>query len=165
MSARSRKTTDAFYAYAIAIPAVLLTTALGSYFTNMSVQSPWYKCIQNTGLTPPPAVFPVVWTVLYVLIALALASSIKARQRALTLLISASLVLNVAWCYLFFTAKQIVASAVIIGLLVLLATGAIVLGFRKRMNVFAASLLVPYATWLCFATVLNISSASRVSVC
>ena len=85
--------------YLISAAAVATTSIVGGYFTKKTVKSEWYKCIKPRKFTPPNIIFPIVWTVLYFTIFLALADSIREKYTDINILISLSLVLNVAWCY------------------------------------------------------------------
>ncbi|MCL6500892.1 MAG: tryptophan-rich sensory protein [Candidatus Pacearchaeota archaeon] len=50
---------------------VIVVALLGSLFTGANTKSEWY--IQNKpSITPPNYVFPIVWNILFILIALAL---------------------------------------------------------------------------------------------
>jgi len=102
-------------------------------------------------------VFPVVWTILYVVIGLALAMIVAARRaagRVLAIwLFAVQFALNLAWSPIFFAGHRIGFAFAVI-LLMILVTLVTTLAFaRIRRN--AALLLLPYLVWLCFAAWLN----------
>lgn len=141
----------------IAIVSVLTTSLAGQYFTNRSVNSSWYECIKP-GLTPPPIVFPIVWTTLYVLIAIAFARILMDDNRFAIVLLASNLVLNVFWCYLFFGAKTPLLAIPVI--LIIWAT-ILMVQWTSRFDLITVFLLLPYLLWITFATILNIQAAGK----
>ncbi|MBE6934290.1 MAG: tryptophan-rich sensory protein [Ruminococcaceae bacterium] len=110
------------------------------------------------GLTPPSWVFPVVWSVLYVLMGISAAiiwleKDSAERRRGLNLYV-AQLIVNFFWSLIFFNAQAYgfaVLWLILLWVLVLL----MILQFRK-VNELAAKLQIPYLIWLTFAAYLNI---------
>lgn len=107
--------------------------------------------------TPPQWVFPVAWTILYILMGIGSTSVWKrtaSRERSKGLnWYAVQLIFNFFWSLLFFTGR---AYALALVWLVLLGTAVtmMVLQFRK-VDGRAAWLQVPYLIWLAFATYLN----------
>ena len=108
---------------------------------------------------PPEILFPIVWTILFTLMGLALflvvRSGTAGRQQAVALaLFGLQLLLNISWTPVFFGLQQPGWS-----LLILVALwGAIVatiIAF-ERIDRLAAALLVPYLLWVSFAFVLTV---------
>jgi len=114
-----------------------------------------YRTLELPPFAPPSWLFGPVWTVLYVMIAVAgwLVWRERGWDRSLTLWV-VQLVLNLLWTPLFFTADLYVAALVDI-LLLLVAVVATIALFR-RTSTTAAWLLVPYVVWVAFATALTI---------
>jgi benzodiazapine receptor len=113
-----------------------------------------YRALELPAFAPPSWLFGPVWTVLYVLMAVAawLVWRESGWNRALTLW-SVQLVLNLAWTPLFFSAGWYAAALVdIVALLVLVALTVVAAARSSRL---AAGLLVPYLLWVAFATALN----------
>ena len=113
-----------------------------------------YRALELPAFAPPSWLFGPVWTVLYVMIAVAgwLVWREVRWGRDLTLW-SVQLVLNLAWTPLFFAADLYALALVDITLL-LVAVGATI-GLFRRTSPPAAWLLVPYLAWVAFATALN----------
>jgi tryptophan-rich sensory protein len=136
--------------------ALFLILVLGGGLAIGYVTAPgdWYAQLTKPAFNPPGWIFAPVWTVLYVLIAVA---GWLVWQRAPSgwpmKLWWAQLVLNFLWSPTFFGAHQI-GLALIVILLLLGAILAFVATSWQRDRV-AASLFVPYAVWVAFATVLN----------
>lgn len=130
---------------------------LGAFFTLSSVQS-WFLTLNKPSWNPPSWLFGPVWTSLYVLMGIAcfliLKSNHPLKKQALTLYF-VQLGLNFLWSPAFFGAQN-----PLLGLLVIVPLWgcilACILTFRK-INLWAAALLVPYILWVSFATGLNAS--------
>lgn len=150
--------------YLISFVAVVATSLLGSYFSAKNTKTEWYKCIRPAYITPPGWVFPIVWTVLYFTLFLVLERGIRRRDWALCGLMTASLVLNVVWCWLYFGGRMVVGALWAIGMLVALALAMVAYGW-SRGDAHTARMLLPYAAWLCFAAVLNYRSAGKAGLC
>jgi len=119
----------------------------------------WYEALNKPSWTPPNIVFPLVWTSLYILMALAAWNVWRRggwRARALPLaLFLIQLVFNAAWSWLFFGQHRIdLALLDLIVLWVLVAATAI--AFWKA-SALSGALLVPYLAWASFAGALNYS--------
>ncbi len=136
----------------------LLAGWLGSFATTPNIPT-WYAGLEKPWFNPPNAVFPVVWTVLYVLMGVAAWLAWRApehrngdRRRAMVAYL-VQLALNVSWSFAFFAAQSPLAGLVVIVLL-LAAIVATILAFIPRSRL-AALLLAPYLAWVSFAAVLN----------
>jgi benzodiazapine receptor len=136
---------------------VAVVAFLGGRFTAQGI-GPWYDGLAKPTWTPPGSTIGAVWTVLYILIAVASALVWSRPARApgaggYVTLLTFNLLSNVAWCFLFFTARRPGAALVEIVLLELTCLGLIVLAARTSR--LAAGLLAPYAAWVAFAGYLN----------
>lgn len=134
----------------------LAISAIGAWVTAGSVGT-WYRTLQKPVFNPPDWVFAPVWTLLYIMIALAgwrvWQSRGFAGARSAMAAYGAQLALNLAWSFLFFGSRLIgVAFAEIVLLLVAIGVNAALFWRTDRL---AGWLLVPYAAWVAFACVLN----------
>lgn len=114
----------------------------------------WYAGLAKPDFVPPNWAFPIAWTILYVMIAIAGWRTYRREPGGKAMVAwAAQLALNFAWSPVMFTMHQIGAALVIlIGLFVaILAYFALEMS-RDRL---AAALFVPYAAWVAFAGVLN----------
>ena len=118
-----------------------------------------YKIVNQPPLSPPGWVFPVVWTVLYILMGeaafriYASDADEKQKKKALTAY-GVQLFLNLLWPIVFFGGqKYLAAFVVIIALWV-----AILITLRRFMAIdeTAGDLLIPYLIWVTFAAYLNL---------
>jgi len=123
----------------------------------------WYRELDKPSFTPPDAVFPVVWTSLYALIAWSgwrVWSAAPSRQRsaALRLWIS-QLAANAKWSKLFFGQhRPTLALADVVALEGMIMS---YISAARKVDRAAANAFIPYAAWVAFATVLNAEIARR----
>lgn len=131
----------------------------GAMLTRTSVLS-WYPSLARPPLTPPAGVFAPVWTLLYLLMGLALwmiwrrscVSPVQVRQ---TLSVFAvQLCLNVLWSALFFGLRS--PGLALAGIVLLWIAIVRTLVLAARVSVPAALLLAPYLAWVSFAAYLNL---------
>ena len=161
--ASSRQLRAAFLRWALfLVPAILLLGFLSGRVSGSGPDNPWFAALVKPDIYPAPAVFgpaffAIVWSALYVLMALALAQVLTApgaRGRWLAVSIFLlQLALNLAWSPLFFAAHRISGALALIGGIDVLLLLTVVLFARVR--VLAGLLLVPYLGWVLFATMLN----------
>ena len=122
-----------------------------------SAEDPWFLALEKPDIFPAPALFGVVWPILYTLMGLAAAMVCAAwgsRYRLPAILaFGLQLLVNLAWSPVFFGQHEITLGLYIIVLLDVAVLVTIVLFWKVRRA--AALLLVPYLAWILFATVLN----------
>ena len=140
---------------AIAIPVAV--GAISGFFTATGVES-WYQTINKPSWNPPGWIFGPVWTTLYVMMGIALflvwkSDSSDILKKTAIALFAIQLILNFFWSFIFFDQQQpgwalveIIAMWIFI-LLTIFAFG--------NVSKLAAWLLVPYISWVSFATILN----------
>ncbi|OSZ80166.1 hypothetical protein CAP36_02615 [Chitinophagaceae bacterium IBVUCB2] len=139
----------------IAIP--LLVGGISGFFTDTGVGS-WYQTINKPSWNPPGWIFGPVWTTLYVMMGIAMylvwkkeASAIL-KKTALSLF-AIQLVLNFFWSFIFFNQQQIgwaLVEIIAMWVFILLTIFAF-----ANVSKTAAWLLVPYISWVSFATILT----------
>lgn len=118
----------------------------------------WYETLVKPGFTPPNWLFPVAWTVLFALMAIALWRIVAVsdgwidRNRAL-IPFGVQLVLNVLWSFAFFGDHSPAGGFAVITLLIPAIVWTIWAFHRKDR--LAAWLLAPYLVWVIYAAVLN----------
>jgi len=134
-----------------------ITAAVAAVAARSSRPGLWYRALEKPAFTPPDRVFPVVWTVLYGLIAVSGWRVWRRRGRtgrgwALGLW-AAQLGLNGLWSWTFFGRRR--ARAALADVVLLLASIGAYAKAAERIDRPAATLMVPYLGWTAFATVLN----------
>ena len=139
-----------------AIAVCLLAALIGSAFTAPAVPT-WYAALVKPALNPPAWVFGPVWTVLYLMMAVAAwlvwrANGWRLARGALALF-AGQLALNLAWSSIFFGLRSPGWAAVEV-LVLWLAIAATAGAFRPHSRL-AAALLLPYLAWTTYAAALN----------
>ncbi len=117
----------------------------------------WYRTLRKPAFNPPDWIFGPVWTGLYALMAVSAyrvwrRPASRERTRALRWW-GAQLAANAAWTPLFFGAKRPMWALADLALL-LVGLGAY-LNEARKVDRAAAWMMVPYAAWSSFASVLN----------
>jgi len=139
--------------------AVPLLAGFGSSVFTVNSISTWYASLSKPWFSPPNVVFAPVWTILYILMGLALFliwRSPRNRTRDIGIaLFAAQLAINVIWTLAFFRLQNTLYGVLtIIPLWILIA--ATIYQFYK-VEKWASYLLVPYIVWVSIATALNAS--------
>lgn len=131
---------------------------IGSVFTARSVTT-WYADLAKPAFTPPGWLFGPVWTVLYIVMGVALylvwqKSSGGGRDVIpAVVLFFTQLLLNAAWSVIFFGEREIFIALVEISVLWVLVLLTVISFWR--VTPVAGVLLLPYLLWVGFAAVLN----------
>ncbi|WP_127507959.1 TspO/MBR family protein [Actinoplanes solisilvae] len=134
--------------------AVFVAAAIGGL--GVSGTSAEYNGLEQPAWAPPSWLFGPVWTVLYVMIALA--GWLTWRRAGFTRplwLWSAQLALNAIWTPIFFGAGRYGLAFADIAVLWLLIGATVVTFWRVRRG--AAALLLPYWAWVSYAAALNLA--------
>ncbi len=131
----------------------------GAIFTRPAIPV-WYASLKKPLFNPPPWIFGPVWVALYLFMGVALflvwrGGFRKPGARAALVLFAVQLFLNALWSPLFFGLRSPAAGLADIVLLLAAACAAAVMFFR--LSRAAGVLMLPYATWVAFAAVLNLS--------
>ena len=141
----------------VTVPAVLLLGTLSGRASNSGYSNPWFDALAKPEAMPPGSVFGAAWTILYILLGLALAMILNARGargRPLALaLFFTQLLLNYSWSPIFFALHEISLALFVIAAMLGLSIAATVRFAQIRRA--AALLMLPYLAWLCFAGYLN----------
>ena len=146
-------------AYIISFILVAATSLSGQYFTSQSSKSDWYKRIAPK-ITPPSIVFPIVWTILYILIIIALGRALVKNNNTLIILFVINLLFNVIWCYVYFGLKNPMAA--IPPLIVIIITAIYIAMLSYTTDRTITYLIIPYILWTSFALLLNSLSLRKL---
>ncbi|WP_199797197.1 TspO/MBR family protein [Erythrobacter sp. QSSC1-22B] len=135
--------------------AAVVVAMLGGTITNLG---PWYEGLAKPDWTPPRPVFPIVWTTILALAAVAAVSAWRAAPTdkvsdTIVGLFALNGVLNLLWSLLFFRMlRPDWAFFEVIGLWLSILALVVYCGRQSRL---AGVLLVPYLVWVTIAAALN----------
>lgn len=119
----------------------------------------WYEALQKPAWTPPDWVFPIIWPILYLL--MAVSAWMLWKMKTISIYQTefhwffVQLVLNALWSWLFF-GMQLIGTALAEILLFWISIIFTILLFYNR-NKIAGLLLIPYLLWVSYAVALNLA--------
>jgi tryptophan-rich sensory protein len=129
---------------------VILPLVLGiivSAFVDFNI----YGSLNKPDLAPPSVVFPIAWSILYVLMGISLYMNRNNKKNMVTFFIQ--LMLNYLWVFVFFGMQSWLGGFIVIILLDVMILYTI-LEFYKE-NKLSAYMMIPYLLWCVFASYLN----------
>lgn len=142
---------------AVTVPLLLLLGFVSANFVPGGQENGWYVALAKPPLNPPDWLFPVAWSILYILLGFALAQVLNARgarwRGAAVAMFAVEIAGLMVWQPLFFGAHQVLAAFGLI--FFLLAWGVATTVVFGRVRTLAAWLMVPFLVWITFAGALN----------
>ncbi len=146
-----------FLMLAASLAVCLGAGRLGSVFTTPQLAG-WYTQLEKPVFTPPDLAFPIVWTTLFVVMAIAFwrawrVAAPRGKTAAVLVPFTVQLVINVMWSAAFFGLQSPVLGLVVI--VALIAAIIMAIYAFKPFDKAAAWLLAPYLAWVSYAAVLN----------
>lgn len=140
----------------LALPFLITSIA-----TLLTSSNEVYESFNSPAFAPPSIVFPIVWTILYILMGISsyivhtnTTATDKQRKKALTVYI-VQLILNAIWPIIFFNLELFLLAYFLILIMIVLVIWMIYL--FNNISHISAYLQIPYLLWLGFASILNIS--------
>ena len=133
--------------------AILIPVAIGGivgFIINPYID---YNSLVQPPLSPPSIVFPIVWTILYVLMGISY-YLLKNPSKKEKIIYFIQLGVNALWSVFFFIGKFYLFSFIWIILLDVLVI--FMIGIFYQNNKASAYLQIPYLIWILFATYLNL---------
>jgi len=167
---------DIILAYLVSFVIIFIIAYIPSNRMKNSnvVNSEWYNCIRPS-ITPPNYVFPIVWSILYFILAIVLANILlmfnNPYKHLLLFAIAINLLLNILWTYAYFINKDVLLAFIIIFCLLISIFYIIITLFSIGTNVthippkWIGVMLIPYLLWITFATILNGISLYNMKKC
>lgn len=135
----------------------ILTPLIGGSIVGLIInKSIDYNYLVNPPLSPPSYLFPIVWSILYLLIGISYYIYRKNNNdNPLTIkLYYIQLILNYLWSIIFFTLKLRTLAVIWIIVLAITIIYLMIIFYKEERTSFY--LFIPYILWLLFATYLNI---------
>lgn len=136
------------------LPFLIVVVGGGLVIGSLTVPGEWYASLAKPAFNPPNWLFGPVWTILYVVIAIAgyRIREIDPSGPAMKAWI-AQLVFNFLWSPTFFALHRPGLALVVVLAMLAAVLAFIVLAWRRDR--VAALLFLPYAAWVAFASLLN----------
>lgn len=155
MKKSSKKALNRVITLIICIIIVALVAFLGSLFTRAGTSSQWYQDIKPS-ITPPNYVFPIAWTILFILIAFSLffAWDKKKSRFQIAFAFGINFIFNILWSFFFFYLRM--PEIGFIDIIFVWFSIINMLIVTRKVSKIAFWLLIPYLLWVTFASVLNL---------
>lgn len=141
--------------YGNAILSMAIVTLLGSIFTNKGLD--WLSGLDKPSEWLTDFIIPIVWSVIYSLFTIFLIYLLNKNKlkKEVTILLLLNGFLNVLWCLVYFTLKNILLGQIII-IINLVSSILLIIQIFKIKKIWGYILLV-YPSWLSIATCLNLA--------
>ncbi len=141
----------------LSVLSIGLISYISGQFTKTSVGT-WYTTLKKSSLTPPDITFPIVWSILYLMIALSLWQLLKKyKQKKISQLplifFGIQMICNFLWSPLFFALQSPFLGLIDIIPLWFFIALTIITSYKNAKG--ASLLLIPYFLWVSFAVYLN----------
>lgn len=111
-----------------------------------------YKSLELPSLAPPSFLFPVAWTILYIL--MGVSAYLVSKKDTVPMVYYVQLGVNALWSIIFFVFKLRLLAFIWIVLLIILVVKMIIEFYK--IDKIAAYLQIPYLLWIVFASYLNL---------
>lgn len=134
---------------------IVIAPLIGGFLSSLLANFKNYNIINKPIFSPPKIVFPIVWSILYLLFGISFYLANKDYEnKKITSSAIINLILNYSWTFIFFKLKMYIISAIEL-VLIILSTIKFIIELYKE-NKTAAFLQLPYLLWLLVALYLNI---------
>lgn len=143
--------------FIIYIKSVLFSVIVGGIVGVIISGSIDYNILEKPFLSPPSISFPIIWTILYILMGLSygILKNNSLDNSETKVIYYLQLFVNALWPIIFFTLKWRLFAFIWIIILDILVIAMIFIFYKK--NKLSGILQIPYLLWLLFASYLNIS--------
>jgi tryptophan-rich sensory protein len=148
---------EAYAPYLVAAGVAIAVAVIGGLATDIG---PWYRALRKPSWQPPDWLFGPAWTTIFTLAALSAAWAWKAApdagdRFALVAAFLLNVVLNIAWSLLFFRLRR--PDWALVEVVILFLSILLIIFVVRPYSPVSAWLLAPYAVWVAFASVLNLT--------
>jgi tryptophan-rich sensory protein len=139
---------------------IVLPLIVGFLIGTLTRPGEWYFNLKKPKLDPPPYVFGIAWTILYLLIGISYYLAFKDNTGSIKnkwmfwIIPVLHLLINFTFTPVLFGAKELFWSAILVSLTLILAL-ITMFQFYKDKKMTSVYLLIPYICWLVFANYLG----------
>lgn len=130
---------------------IFITLFIGGLPSIVVATNNTYNTLTKPPLSPPGVLFPIVWTILFILMVISVYLVKEDKEAVRYYFIQ--LIVNALWTPIFFGLKAYLLS--FIWLIILIVLVVIMLDKFKEINKTSVYLNIPYLIWLVFALYLN----------
>lgn len=126
-------------------------------FATINYKEPWYSLLTKPSFNPPDWVFGPVWTILYLLMTIAIWKVWQSNFRNINIvyIYFIHLFFNTMWSIVFFVFHNILLALFV--LIILIGLISYLMMQYRKINLISFYLMIPYLAWCIFASVLNFS--------
>jgi benzodiazapine receptor len=130
-----------------------IASAIGGFITS-AFKEPWYSEIILPSFNPPSKVFAPVWTILYILMSVAIWRIwMKFSDRKVLNIYFYHLLFNATWSIVFFGLHQI--ELALINLIIILIFIFTLMKIYLKKDKLSFFIMIPYLLWTFYALILN----------
>lgn len=152
-----KKSRKCIFIFSLILPLMIGIISSALSFQGMKV----YESMNKPPLSPPAWVFPVAWSILYLMMGIAsyfvvIAEAESKNKKIALILYAVQLAINFCWSILFFRWNMKLLAFV--WLIILLCIVIICVVCFLKIRKLAAYFLIPYSVWLTFAAYLNLGA-------
>ena len=142
----------------ILIPLIVgyLSNVLSRLLSGIST-STYYSQLIKPSFAPPSFIFPIVWTILYVLMGISSYGIFSSKSDYIGVsfwVYALQLALNFFWPIIFF--KSQLYTFAFVWILLLICAVALMITMFSKVNKISAYLMIPYLVWCIYAAYLNL---------
>lgn len=151
---KSKSKSQGYLSLIVIIAATFLITFPAGFVTRAALD-PWYYNLAKPAFNPPNWIFGPVWTLLYIMMSVAVWLAYKKSKHSNKILAIyfIHLLINASWSYVFFYYKQIFLASFIISIIIFFILYLMVL--YSKYSKPSVLLMLPYFAWSTFALYLN----------
>tara|TARA_B100000780_G_C20936131_1_gene373241 strand:- start:14 stop:478 length:465 start_codon:yes stop_codon:yes gene_type:complete len=147
-------TKNRYLSFFLILLITFVASAIGG-FTTSSFKEPWYSEIILPSFNPPSWVFAPVWTVLYIMMSIAIWKVwVNSFDSKVLKLYFIHLFFNAIWSVIFFGFHQI--GLALINLIIILGLIIMLMKVYLKINKVSYYLMLPYLLWSSYAFILNV---------
>ena len=135
---------------------IIITVLIGSLPSFFIKISDVYKELNKPLLSPPGVIFPIVWTILFILMGISIykvGSSKSNKKKEAIIIYFIQLIVNALWTPIFFGLNEYFLGFLWVIMLLLIVV-VMLIKFSKIDNI-SVYLNIPYVFWLLFASYLS----------
>ena len=123
-------------------------------FATINYKEPWYSLLTKPSFNPPDWVFGPVWTMLYLLMTIAIWKVWQSNFRNINIvyIYFIHLFFNTMWSIVFFVFHNILLALFV--LIILIGLISYLMMQYRKINLISFYLMIPYLAWCIFASVL-----------